>query len=557
MSIDTADIIEDHPSSGDERESLLARVRAAEAHYTSLFQSASDAILVANAEAHYVDANPAATKLLGYTHDEFLQMRVPDIVASGAEWTEAEFARFKSTGRWDGELELRRKDGSLVTVEARAARVEGAGDGRYLSIMRDITERKRAEAHLLDEARLLETLHQIGTTLAAELELETLVQAVTDATTGVTGAEFGAFFYNRVDEQGESYRLFTLSGAPLEAFADYPMPHNTAIFDPTFRGEGIVRIDDVREDPRYGKHPPHYGIPKGHLPVRSYLAVPVISRRGEVVGGLFFGHSETGVFTERDERIVAGIASQAAIAIENARLYEEARQAVRLRDLFLSMASHELRTPVTVLQGYTDLLQRRARKKRDSNEREQRVVSLLHQQTVRLGKLIERLLDVSRIGLGEVDLARAPVDLCALLYQLTSEVQPTLERHTIHLNLTHDPVIVEGDVLRLEQVFQNLLGNAVKYSPNGGAIRVSLQATAGEALASITDEGIGIPTEALSHLFTRFYRARNAQSNNFSGLGLGLFVAREMVTQHGGALEVTSQEGRGSTFTVRLPLRQG
>jgi PAS domain S-box-containing protein len=135
-------------------------------------------------------------------------------------------------------------------------------------------------------------------------------------------AEFGAFFYNDFDGASEKYLLYTLSGVPEEAFKNFPMPRNTDLFAPTFRGERSVRVADIRQDSRYGKNPPHNGIPVGHLPVRSYLAVPVISRSGEVIGGLLFGHSRVGVFTERAERLVEGVAKQAAIAIDNAQLFE-------------------------------------------------------------------------------------------------------------------------------------------------------------------------------------------------------------------------------------------
>src|SRR5205085_12133307 len=127
------------------------------------------------------------------------------------------------------------------------------------------------------------------------------------------------------DERGESYMLYTLSGVPREAFAHFPMPRNTEIFAPTFAGEGPVRIADVHQDPRYGKNSPYYGMPEGHVPVVSYLAVPVVSRSGEVLGGLFFGHPEKGVFTERHERVVVGLAAQTAVALDNARLYEAAQ----------------------------------------------------------------------------------------------------------------------------------------------------------------------------------------------------------------------------------------
>src|SRR6185295_14940041 len=142
-------------------------------------------------------------------------------------------------------------------------------------------------------------------------------------------------------EAGEAFLLYTLSGAPAEAFAKFPAPRATALFGPTFRGEGIIRLDDVLKDPRYGKSAPYHGMPPGHLPVRSYLAVPVRSRSGEVIGGLFFGHSETGRFLARHERLVSGVAAHAAVAIDNARLFAEAKaaeaaQAKRAEDLRLA-----------------------------------------------------------------------------------------------------------------------------------------------------------------------------------------------------------------------------
>ena len=148
------------------------------------------------------------------------------------------------------------------------------------------------------------------------------MQTVTDAGVELSGAEFGAFFYNVIEESGEAYRLYTLSGAPREAFEKFPQPRNTAVFGPTFRGDDPVRSDDIQADPRYGKNPPYHGMPPGHLPVRSYLALPVRSRSSEVLGSLFFGHSRPGVFSARAERMLVAVAAQAAIAIDNARLYE-------------------------------------------------------------------------------------------------------------------------------------------------------------------------------------------------------------------------------------------
>jgi len=187
--------------------------------------------------------------------------------------------------------------------------------------------RKQAEEELRIDREIIDTLHRVGTTLARELDVRRLVQAVTDAGTELSGASFGAFFYNVVNDQGESYMLYTLSGADVSSFEGMGLPRNTAVFGPTFAGEGPIRSGDITKDARYGHNAPHAGMPEGHLPVRSYLAVPVNSRDGEVLGGLFFGHPDADVFSEVAERLVAGIAGHAAIGIENARLYQQARTA--------------------------------------------------------------------------------------------------------------------------------------------------------------------------------------------------------------------------------------
>lgn len=175
--------------------------------------------------------------------------------------------------------------------------------------------------------RLIEILQRTGAALGSNLEHSAIVQVLTDAATELSGAQFGAFFYNVTNEQGEAYMLYTLSGVERSAFERFPMPRATAIFGPTFRGEGILRADDILKHPSYGKSAPYRGMPPGHLPVRSYLALPVKSRSGEVHGGLFLGHGEPARFTETHETLLSGIAAQAAIAIDNARLIEEAREA--------------------------------------------------------------------------------------------------------------------------------------------------------------------------------------------------------------------------------------
>ncbi len=188
-------------------------------------------------------------------------------------------------------------------------------------------ELERSIAQLEREKRIVEVLYRVGQAVAREHDLQEIVQLVTDEATAIVGACFGAFFYDRVGEEGQAYSLYALSGLPRERFARFPLPRATDVFRPVYEGTAIVRLDDVTADPRYGRTPPHHGLPPGHPPVRSYLAVPVLSTDGVAVGGLFFGHERAGVFTEEHERIVTGIATQAGMAISKARLLEAERRA--------------------------------------------------------------------------------------------------------------------------------------------------------------------------------------------------------------------------------------
>ncbi|WP_026462042.1 ATP-binding protein [Adhaeribacter aquaticus] len=186
---------------------------------------------------------------------------------------------------------------------------------------------QEAQKQLAERNLQLDLLSKIGASISSELELDKIVQAVTDAATKISKAQFGAFFYNNINEHGEVYQLYTLSGVPREAFSKFPMPRKTEVFGHTFDGIGVVRSADITKDPRYGRNKPYAGMPAGHLPVRSYLAVPVFSKDGSVIGGLFFGHSDADVFNEYAEQLVVGIAAQAAVAIDNARLYKAVQNA--------------------------------------------------------------------------------------------------------------------------------------------------------------------------------------------------------------------------------------
>ncbi len=303
--------------------------------------NATVALFIMDEHQQCVYMNPAAEKLTGFTLAEVAGHPLHDLIhhtrpdGSPYPLEECPIDRaFPQKSQEQGEETFVHKDGRFYSVAFTASpiREDDTIVGTVIE-MHDITGEKQREAEyrqlLLGEQEAreeTETLYHLGQMLSAELDLQKLVQAVTDAATDLTGAQFGAFFYNLLDEHGASYTLYTISGVPRDKFSNFPMPRATDLFGPTFRGEGVVRIDDVRTDTRYGKNTPYYGMPKGHLPVVSYLAVPVISRSGEVLGGLFFGHSTAGVFTERHERLVTGLAAQTAVAVDNANLFETARR---------------------------------------------------------------------------------------------------------------------------------------------------------------------------------------------------------------------------------------
>jgi signal transduction histidine kinase/CheY-like chemotaxis protein len=383
----------------------------------------------------------------------------------------------------------------------------------------------------------------VGASLAAELDSDRLVQAVTDTATALTSAEFGALFYNVTNDAGESSQRFTVSGASREALEGFPAL-TTTLGGPAFRSDGVVRIDDVREDERFGD-----------LRVRSYLAVPVISRAGEVLGGLFFGHSRPGVFEARHEQLAAGIASWAGLALDNAGLYRTAQVANRTKDEFLATLSHELRTPLNAVLGWSHMLstgtlpsdlQRRAFEAIERNARAQ-------------AQLVDDLLDVSRIVSGRLSLTMSDVDLTAVVHSAIDTVRPAAAAKGVELEIADQPPgrpIVAGDADRLRQVYWNLLSNAVKFTPRGGRIRVKVCVRDQAVEVIVADTGQGIPPEFLGHVFERFRQADSTASRRHGGLGLGLAIVRHLTEAHGGTVQAASPgDGRGATFTVRLPLR--
>jgi signal transduction histidine kinase len=286
----------------------------------------------------------------------------------------------------------------------------------------------------------------------------------------------------------------------------------------------------------------------------SAMIVPLVAQ-DTAIGAITFVAAESGRrYTPADLSMAEELASRAALAIENSRLYGASQQAVALRDDFISAASHELRTPVTSLKVYTEVLQRQAARRGDDHTRGQ--LGKMHAQIERLAVLIADLLDVSKIEAGKLELRREEVDLRRMVDEVVEAIQATTLKHRITVEGRVRRLVV-GDQERLGQVLTNLLTNAVKYSPQANCIVVRLAETADGAMIEVEDSGIGIDPEHLDRVFDRFYRVSSPDEKTFPGLGMGLYISHEIVRRHGGAIEVESKRGHGSVFRVVIPYGDG
>jgi len=523
-----------------------------QARLAAIVDSSDDIIISKQLDGTITSWNASAERMFGYTSEEAIGQHISLIIPQNRLSEEAYIiSRIKQGKKVDHFDTVRKaKNGTEVFLSITVSPiVDEKGNVIGASkIARDISAQVEAKETSRRYTQRLEVLNMISEAISEELDLNNILQKVTDATTQLTGAQFGAFFYNKTDEHGNSYMLYTLSGASKEAFEKFGMPRDTPIFHPTFSGEGVVRLDDVTKDPRYGKNHPHKGMPQGHLPVVSYLAVPVISRSGRVIGGLFFGHPQPAVFTAEHESLVTAIAAQAAIGIDNAMLYEKVRELNDKKDEFIGLASHELKTPLASINGYLQILSRLVK---DLNA--QKFLGKASMQVRKLTSLVNDLLDISKIEAGKLKLTVASFDLREIIEEAMDLIRNSTESYEIVLTEAPETCMVNGDSQRIEQVVVNLLSNAIKYSPGKNKVEVKILKHADRALVAVKDEGLGIAEDKIKNLFSRFYRIDEA-TPNISGLGIGLYLSHEIISRHQGNIWVESQFGKGSTFWFSLPI---
>jgi len=292
-----------------------------------------------------------------------------------------------------------------------------------------------------------------------------------------------------------------------------------------------------------------------HQSSQAWAVLPMIVD-GQPVGTLLLSFAQARPLSPQDRSFLRVLAHQCAMALERARLYREAQAAVALRDEFLGVASHELKTPLTPLHLKLQQLRREAQGTAPGQVPRTQLLQGLDMaaaQVRRLSTLTHNLLDVSRISEGRLRLQPEPVDLARVVREVCAELVPQAERASCPLELhLPEPVYGQWDLLRLEQVVTNLVSNALKYGA-GSAVRVVLRQEGTEAVLGVADGGIGIAPGQLARIFGKFERA--VSERYYGGLGLGLYIVQQIVRAHGGSIQVASTPGAGSTFTVRIPLQ--
>jgi PAS domain S-box-containing protein len=536
-----------------------------------LFDSIRDAVVVADAAtARILLWNPAATELFGYTAAEAAQLTLQDVVDDlqvTPQWTATLTGR---KSRRTVELFARRKSGDEVCVELTLSLPPSASRDRklVLALVRDVTERREAEEERMERVRervaleqsaasqrRLAVLAEASRLLDASLDYERTLQEVA----GVAVHTLADWCIVHLLEADGAIRWLALAhGDPAkEALARelhmrYPTTEGVARV--LRSGTSEVYSGETSDSERAARaHDADHLRMLRELDSRSVMIVPLVAR-GRMLGAVSLISTAPGrVYDASDLAIAEELARRCGQAVDNARLHQEAQAAVRARDRFVSIASHELRTPIARVKGYAEMLLA-ARTDGDlTDEMLERSLRRIDHASDRLAGLVRELLDVSKITAGNLPLRLRSLDVTELVREVVGRYQEHLSSHLL-LDIVVKPVMVSADPERIEQVLTNLLDNAVKYSPDGPELRVRLQPKARGVLLEVSDRGIGLPPAAAARIFEPFSRAANAEQRQITGMGLGLYICRNIVEQHYGRIWARSEgEGAGTTMCVWLP----
>ena len=553
-------------------------VEDSERRKAAILEGAFDAIITIDYEGRVLEFNPAAERLFGFPAEQALGRELADLIIPERlrEQHRRGMARYlvtKEAPVLNRRLEMPaiRADGTEFPVELTIGRISGEGPPAFTGFVRDITERRRAETERADllareqharaSAEVAESraafLAEASATLASSLEYRATLTTVARLAVPRI-ADWCAV--DILDGKGDLRRLATshddLGRAPaadrvVRYPADLDAPHGPAHVFATGEPEVLNEVSDevlraiARDEEHY--------LAARDLRLCSSMSVP-LSVRGLNIGVLTFGSAESGRrYAAEDVAFAQDLAGRASAAIENARLYRDAQDAVRARDEFLSIASHELKTPLTTLQLQVQGLLRKIQAAPPNPTLDIVAPRLLtaERQVDRLTDLINNLLDISRITAGRLDLELEPVDLAAVVRDSSGRARDDASRAECALQIeTAGACVGQWDRMRVEQVVTNLLSNAIKYGA-GRPIEVSVTSDDAWARLTIRDHGIGIAPEHQARIFERFERA--VSDRHYGGLGLGLWIVRQVVDALGGSIQVESESGKGSLFTVNLP----
>jgi PAS domain S-box-containing protein len=531
---------------------------AAERARTEQIRQITDAmpVLIAyvDADQRYRFLNSAHRELFGRPRRQMLGRRIAEVVGAGSYATIRPYADRALRGeRVSFEAEVSFEPDRRQVIAADFVPHEDI-DGRILgffSLMTDLTERKRAE----NDRRFIA---EAGAMLAESLDFPATLQCVADLCISYLA---DCCVVDMLDETGTLRRLAVTTNGDQDTnwvweVADAPLDPNAAIGPAhvlrTGHSELLAEVTDSHLVAA-ARNERHLELLRA-LGIRSHMIVP-LRARGRILGTLTVIALRPRTYTEADLPLAEELAHHAAFAIDNARLYHEAQAALRMRDDFLSSASHDLRTPLTSIKGWVQLLIRQANRgtlpPKDAMVEGLRTILSM---TDRMNALVDELVDLGHLESGRrLELAPQPVDLVTLVRQCVAEHQRGRDQHAIRLVVEHKQLRGVWDAIRLVRVFDNILTNAVRYSPDGGNITVTVRRNHAEAVVVVEDEGVGIPAADLPRIFDRFHRGSNV-SGRIAGTGVGLAGVKQIVEQHGGTVTVDSEEGRGTTVTVRLPI---